>query len=83
MLSKGVTAAKVVFFKIFVNSKSLFLPLILTVEVLVAVSDWDSSKVVVDKLLVCWEVWVSCWTGGESVCLINGLSERGTSLSFK
>jgi len=35
MLSKGVTVAKVVFFKILVNSKSLFFPLILTIEVLV------------------------------------------------
>ena len=36
MLSKGIAVAKVVFFKILVNSKSLFFPLILTVEVLVA-----------------------------------------------
>jgi len=45
MLSKRIAVAKVVFFKILVNSKSLFFPLILTVEVLVVANVCKVSNV--------------------------------------
>ena len=81
MLSKGIAAAKVIFFKILVNSKSLFFPLILTVKVLVAANVYKVSDVegVSDNR----EVWTVCWAERKWLYLINGLNEAGISLSLR